>query len=127
MNNAFLRFGRTCVSGLAAVVFGGAVIASGLLASEPSRIQVTLPHAVTVGSTTLPSGKYTLSNLDMADGEYFVVRGEGTPIVTLQAMRVEPDQSDKTQVIFSQDGDKWHFEKLFIQGDGVGYQFVNLK
>jgi hypothetical protein len=127
MKNAFVRFGRTCVSGLTAVVIGSGLMAGGLFASQPNRVTVTLPHAVAVGSTTLPSGNYTISNLEMSDGEYFVVRGEGTPIVTLPAMKIDPEESDKTKVIFSQDGDVWHFDKLFIQGDGTGYQFVNIK
>jgi hypothetical protein len=127
MKNAFVRFGRTCVSGLTAVVIGGGLMAGGLLAGSPNRVEVTLPHAVTVGSTTLPSGHYTISSLNMSDGEYFIVRGDGTPIVTLQAMRISPDESDKTQVVFSEDGGSWHFDKLFIAGDGTGYRFVNGK
>jgi hypothetical protein len=127
MKNAFVRFGRTCVSGLVSVIIGGGLIAGGLMAASPTRINVTFPHAVTVGSTTLPSGNYTISTLDMSDGEYFVIRGEGALVVTLQAMKIDPDQLDKTQVIFSQDGDTWHFEKLFVQGDGTGYQFLNGK
>ena len=127
MKNAFMRFGRTCVSGLASVVIGGGLLAGGLLASDGNRIDLTLPHAVTIGSTTLPSGNYTVSTLDMGEGEYFVVRGQGTPTVTLRAVKIDAEASDKTRFIFSQDGDTWHFEKLFVQGDDAGYQFVNVK
>ena len=82
---------------------------------------------MTVGSTTLPSGTYSISSLEMADGEYFVIRGANTPIVTLPAMKIDSDQSTKTQLVLSQEGNAWHLDKLFIEGDGTGYQFVNIK
>jgi hypothetical protein len=122
MNNAFVRFGMKCVSG---VVVTGALLVSSLMAATPNRIMVTLPHAVTVGNTTLPSGSYTISNLDMADGEYFVIRSANSAAVaTIQAMKITANTSDKTQIQFSQDGDTWRFDKMFVEGDGTGYQFV---
>ena len=126
MKNAFARFGQTCVS----IVIGSGLIAGALLAGQVNRVTVTLPHAVAVGSTTLPSGEYTLSSLDMSDGdEYFIVRGDHAPTVTLQAQKIDAasDESNKTQVVFSQDGPEWHFEKLFLKGVSTGYQFVSIK
>jgi hypothetical protein len=125
MKNAFARFGRICVS----VVVGTGLAAVGLMAGSVNRVTVTLPHPVTVGSTTLPQGTYSISSLDMSDGsEYFIVRGDHTPSVTLQAQKIDADdQSDKTQVILTQDGSEWRFDKLFVEGVGTGYQFVNLK
>jgi hypothetical protein len=80
---------------------------------------------VTVGNTTLPSGSYTISNLDMADGEYFVIRSANSAAVaTIQAMKITANTNDKTQIQFSQDGDTWRFDKMFVEGDGTGYQFV---
>jgi hypothetical protein len=101
-------------------------MAGSLMAASPKKISVTLPHAVTVGNTTLPSGNYTISNLTMSDGEYFLIRSNDDQVAptTIQAMKISPDESEKTQVIFSQDGDTWRFDKMFVQGDGVGYQFV---
>ena len=113
--------GRTCAS----VFFGGVMMASALLAASPNTISVTLPHAVTAGSTTLPSGQYTISAVEMKDGtEYFVVRGANATIVTLQAQRAEAGDNSKTQVVLSKDGDSWHFDKLFVEGDGTAYEFV---
>ncbi|MES1258615.1 MAG: hypothetical protein ABUS51_09295 [Acidobacteriota bacterium] len=126
MKNAFVRFGQTCVS----VVIGSGLIAGALLAGEVNRVIVTLPHAVTVGSVTLPVGEYTLTSMDMSDGDqYFIVRGDHTPTVTLQTQKIDApvDGSKKTEVVFTQDGAAWHFEKLFVQGDTTGYQFTNAK
>ncbi len=118
MTNAFSRMGRMCAS----VMFGAALLAGSLFAGE--TINVNLPHAVTVGSTTLPSGQYTLTTLEMNDGnEYFVVRGQNTPTLTIQAQRIDADQTDKTRVVFSTDGDTWRFDKLYIEGDGTAYEF----
>jgi hypothetical protein len=61
----------------------------------------------------------------MSDGnEYFVVRGATTAAVTLQAQRIEATEGSKTQVVFSKDGESWHFEKLSLEGDGTAYEFV---
>ena len=126
MKNAFVRFSQTCVQVLA----GGGLMVGALLAGQVNPVTVTLPHAVTIGSTTLPSGQYTISSIDMRDGdEYFIVRGEHTPTVTLQAQRIEAstDNAKQTEVVFSEQGDQWHFDKMFLKGGSSGYQFVNGK
>ncbi len=124
MKNAFSRMGKTCAS----VLMAGGLMAGALLAGTESRVSVTLPHAVAVGGTVLPAGDYTISSVDIAGNEgYFVVRSSSTPAVTLQAQRINSDEQDKTSLVFSRDGDVWHFEKMFVRGDAVGYQFVNLK
>jgi hypothetical protein len=99
-------------------------MACALFAAAPNTVTVTLPHAVTVGSATLPSGQYTISGMEMSDGkEYFVVRGAKTAPVTLKAQKIDAADGSKTQVIFSRDGEAWHFEKLFLEGDGTAYEF----
>jgi len=123
MKNAFSRIGRTC----ARVAMAGGLMVGVMLAGEVNPVTVTLPHAVTVGSTTLPSGEYTISSVDMADGELFVVRSANGATVSLLSEKIEAPDQDKTKVVFTKDGDNWHFDKLFIQGDETGYQFVNVK
>jgi hypothetical protein len=89
---------------------------------------VTLPYAVTVGSTTLPSGQYTISSVDMAGGnDLFVMRSPNSPAVSLLAQRIDGQDQNGTQVMLARDGDTWRLDKLFIQGDDTGYQFVNVK
>jgi len=103
------------------MVFGGALLAGSLFAGQ--TVNVTLPHAVTVGSTTLPSGQYSLTTMEMSDGnEYFVVRGQNAS-VTIQAQKIDSNQADKTHVVFSKDGDTWHFDRLYIEGDLTAYEF----
>ncbi len=117
MKNAFSRMGYKCASMFGAVVLmGGAAIAGQL-----NEVKVTLPHPVTVGSTTLPEGQYRINSFEMGGQEFFIVRGEHTPAVTLLSERVDAD-SDKTQLTLSKDGDQWHFDKLTIEGEGQAFQ-----
>jgi hypothetical protein len=122
MKNAFARMGLACASLLA----GGVLMAGGAFASEINDITVTLPHAVTVGATTLPAGKYVIGNFEMGGSEYFVIRGEHTPTVTLPTERIL-GETDKTEVTLTKDGDQWRLDKLSIAGEGASFQFLNAK
>ena len=114
--------GRTCAS----FVIGSGLMAGALLAGNVNEIGVTIPHSVEVGSTTLPSGRYTLSSFEMGAEEYFVVRSErGSAVATLQAQPIDNDTDGKqTKLVFSKDGDVWHFDKLELAGVGASYQFI---
>jgi|GEM_PF-3209742 len=128
MKNAFSRIGQTCVSTLTKGAIAGVLLAGGVFAASIHPVTVTLPHAVTVGATTLPSGEYTLSSVDMNDSStFFVLRSVNGAAVTLQARKIDPPASDKTSVTFQKDGDAWHLGTLFIRGDASGYQFTDRK
>lgn len=118
MKNAFSRIGQTCAFGV--------LMAGAMLAGSIDRVTVNLPHAVTVGATTLPSGEYTLSTVDMSDGnEYFVMRSGNGAAVALAAQKIDATEAGgKTQVTFQRDGDSWHLDKLFVAGNSNGYQFI---
>ena len=118
MKNAFSRIGYTCVFGFA--------IAGAMLAAPIHSVNLTLPHAVTVGSTTLPEGQVTVSTVEMNDGNgYLVVRSESGMAVTLPAQKVDFVEPGKTQITLQKDGNSWHFGKLSINGDTAGYQFTD--
>jgi hypothetical protein len=121
MKNAFARIGQTCAFGL--------VVAGAMLAGSISPVTVNLPHDVTVGSTTLPSGQYTITSIDMRDGnEYFVVRPEHGAAVTLPAYKIDArDVANKTEVTLQKDGSAWRLDKIFVQGDANAYQFEDQK
>lgn len=124
MKNAFSRVGRTC----AHVAMVSGLLTGALFAASPDQVNVTLPHAITVGSTTLPSGEYTISSLNMSEGDnYFLIRSANGSAVTMQVQKIDSPDPDKTQVVLSKDGDTWHIDKMFIQGENAGYQFVNIK
>ncbi len=114
--------GRTCAS----LVVGGVFVAAGAFGAAVNPVNVTLPHAVSVGSVTLPAGQYVISNFEMGGEDFFVVRGEKTPAVTLRGVRVESD-ADNTAVTFSKDGDTWHFNRLTVAGEGEAFQLMGGK
>jgi hypothetical protein len=120
--NAFLRMGRTCAS----IIIGGGLMAGAMLAGMGNQVSVALPHAVTVGSTTLPAGNYKLTELTMGGKDYFVVRGEKGEVTTLPAVLTSDDAS-RTEVVFSKDGDTWRFDRLAIAEGGAVYSFANTK
>jgi hypothetical protein len=130
MKNAFSRMGQTCASAIFKGAIAGALATGALFAASISPVTVMLPETVTVGATTLPSGEYTISSVDLNDGNsWFVVRSEhGQTVTTLHAQRINPTASEnKTQVTLEKDGNAWHFDKLFIRGDESGYQFTDQK
>jgi hypothetical protein len=105
---------------------GGVLMAGAMGAAQMNEITVALPQAVTVGTITLPVGEYKITNFEMGGQDFFVVRGDHTPTVTLTSERVLGD-TDKTEVVLSKDGDQWHFDKLRVAGEGATYQFMSAK
>jgi hypothetical protein len=106
-------------------ILAGGIFAAGVMFAAPlSDVTVTVPHAVTVGSTTLPSGTYTMSPMETSDGtDYFVLRGEETAPLVLPVQKVERSAAPRTSVSFSEDGDTWKFEQLSLQGETTAYSF----
>ena len=129
MKNAFSRMGQTCASTILKGAIAGLLATGALFAASTGSVKVILPESVNVGGTTLPSGEYTLSSVEMNDGgSWFVVRSErGQVITTVQAQRIDPRANDKSQLTLEKDGNAWHFDKLFIQGDDNGYEFTDRK
>jgi hypothetical protein len=114
------------------IKFAGAAIAAGMVASAAfgltgSVVIVNLPQAVTVGSTVLPSGEYKVSAVGMNDGSnLFVFRSDkGNEAVSAMATRsADPAVDQKTSIVLSNDKGTLHLDKMFIAGEGVGYQFA---
>jgi hypothetical protein len=107
------------------MAIGGILAAGAMFAASMNDLTVTLPHAVTVGSATLPSGTYTISPVETRDGgEFFVVRGNGTSPIVLQAMKTDcAEPAAKTQVTLTESGDTWRLDKLSIQGESTAFEF----
>jgi len=107
------------------IAISGILAAGAMFAASMNDLTVTLPHAVSVGSTTLPGGTYTISPMETRDGaEYFVVRGRGTAPVILTAQKTDSAvEAPKTEITLSETGDTWKLDKLVIQGETTGYEF----
>ena len=120
--NTFKSIGTKVMTAIVAtgLVAGAAFAASG------DTITVNLPQAVTVGSTTLASGEYKISETSLNDGDsLFVFRSDKGETVTAVAMRsVSPAVDQKTEVVLANEGGSMHLDKLFVAGEAVGYQFA---
>ena len=103
---------------------GGALAACALMAASTSVVTVNLPQPVKVGSTTLPSGEYSISPLNMTGGDdVFVIRSAKGAAITMQAQKLAPPVTNgDTHVVLAKDGDTWSIDKLFV--DGAAYQFA---
>ena len=114
MKNAFSRIGYTCAS----ILFAGGL----MNAVTPANAEmhdlafVTLSQRTEVGSTTLPSGKYTISSLN---SDIFVLRSEnGEEHAVVMGRRVETnDESPNTDVVLKNDGEGFRLDQLRIEGD----------
>jgi hypothetical protein len=108
----------------ARILMGGVLAAGAMFAGTVTDVKVTLPHAVTVGSTTLPSGDYTISTMEMPAGaEYFVVRGAGMNPVVVTAQRADAANPSKTELTMSETDGKWHLDRLQIEGEPFAFEF----
>ena len=111
--------------------FAAAIIATGLVAGAAfagtgAVVTVTLPQAVTLGSSTLASGEYKVTEFTMADGSsMFVFRSDKGEATSAMAMKnADPAVDQKTEVVLSNSGGTLHLDKMFIEGQATGYQFA---
>ncbi len=82
----------------------GIVAAGAIFAAPFNEITVTLPQVVTVGSTTLPIGTYTMTPMETSDGgEFFIIRGEKSAPMVISAQKSEElAPAKKTTVTLSE-------------------------
>ncbi len=124
MKNALQRFGYTCVAAMIAAGITGTVLVQNMQAQPLNLISVTLPQDVTIGSSVLPAGNYTIQDIDPASGNHlFVFRGENKTVVVPGAT-VESLESAKTAVVLTRTGSAARLDKLVIEGSSIGYDFA---
>lgn len=109
-----------------------AMIATGLVAGAAfagSTVTVTLPQSVNVGGTTLASGPYTITESSLLGGQtLFVFRSDkGETASALGMKTAEAGDDQKTSFVLVNEKGTLHLDKLFIAGDGSGYQFAETK
>ena len=122
--NALTSIGTKVVAAMIAT----GLVAGAAFAAGGSTVKVTLPEAVVVGGATLASGQYTITESSLADGNLFVFRSDkGEATVAMAMKNAEPAADQKTEVVLSHEGGILHLDKLFIEGDAAGYQFVESK
>ena len=110
------------------------MIASGLavgaaFAASGDTLTINLPEAATLNGSTLASGQYTVTETSMADGNSIIVfrtdKGDATAVVAMK--NAEPSTDQKTELVLSHEGGNLHLDKLFVAGEGAGFQFSESK
>lgn len=94
-------------------------------------VKVTLPHDTTVGTAQLPAGEYTIRGLsdDSSSSSTLQIRSETGGYVAAVVLRIyEPanKRAEHTQVLLRRDGDRYQMDKIWLQGQEYGYEFLPL-
>jgi glucose/arabinose dehydrogenase len=123
--NTLKNFGTKVVfSMIAAGLAAGAAFAA-----TGTTLTINLPEAATVNGSALASGQYTVTESSMGDGSSLLVfrseKGDTTAVVAMKS--AEPAADQKSEVVLSHDGGSLHLDKLFVEGEGAGYQFSESK
>ena len=119
--NTLKNFGTKVVFSMiaAGLAVGAAFAATG------TTLTINLPEAATVNGSALASGQYRVTETAMADGSSLLVfrsdKGDATAVVAMRS--VEPSADQKSEVVLSHEGGNLHLDKLFVAGEGAGFQF----
>jgi hypothetical protein len=104
------------------------LLALGAFANSSEIIKVTLPHAIQVAGNHLAPGGYVIRSLDTNVGEAVLVFESDKGVkVAVAAMRIpEPlnAPADKTELVLRREGDTLTLQKIWIQDEDYGYEFL---
>lgn len=90
-------------------------------------IKVTLPHTVTVGDVVLEPGEYEIRRASMHQDQVLrffsndKLRHETTVLTVPTFDREAPEES---KIVLHHIGDKYYFDKIWMEGKNYGYEFV---
>jgi hypothetical protein len=120
---------------MAGTAFAGGGNSDSPYTAGSNTINVTLPEAVAVGGKVLPRGQYKISEVTFGTESMFMLRDDnGNTAAVLEATRTVSRKvnfsgaDEKTELFLSSSEDgTFHLSQLFIEGQGTGFQFVNLK
>jgi hypothetical protein len=90
-------------------------------------IKVTLPHPVTVGEQVLQPGEYEIRRATTATDQVLRIYSNDemryeTTVITIPTLDQETPEESK--VVLHHIGDKYYFDKIWMQGKNYGYEFV---
>jgi len=118
MKSAMLRMGYTCAS----ILVAGVLTMTAGKAEVRDLANVTFTQPVTVGTTTLPEGHYTISNV--SDGVFLIHSDNGEHAIVLGRTIDASSESPKTEVTLRNDGEGFRLDKLLFEGETSGIGFT---
>jgi flagellar biosynthesis GTPase FlhF len=117
---------RSLFLSVAAVIVLGATFT---LSSQglTDGVKVTLPAPVTVGDVVLDPGEYEIRRASIVTDSVLRIFSNDklryqTNVLTIPALG--KDTPEDTKVILHHIGDKYYFDKIWMQGKDYGYEFV---
>jgi hypothetical protein len=118
MKNAILRIGYTCAS----ILVASGLTMTAAKAEQHDIATVNLPESVVVGSTTLPSGHYTIT--DEGNDVFLIHDDNGDHHAMVFGMKIETSKdSPKTEVVLKNDGEGYKLDKLYFEGSTDALDF----
>jgi hypothetical protein len=90
-------------------------------------VKVTLPESVTVGDVVLDPGEYEIRRASTATDQVLRIFSNDklryqTNVLTIPVL--DKDTPEQTRVILHHIGDKYYFDKIWMEGKDYGYEFV---
>ena len=115
---------------LTVVILAGALATSVQAQSGSSRrIIANIPFSFTVGKTSLPAGKYTVTVLNpTSDRRILQIRSSnGRSSAMIMTSGVIGEVSENSKLVFERDGDRYYFTQAQMAGDSTGLAAVRAK
>jgi hypothetical protein len=108
---------------LGTVVCLGAAIAS---AQTMTTVHVNLPVAAKVGNVSLPAGEYSIREVSNSVIEISSDNKKGVSTLASVMPIVAPDQKtvDHTKVILHEDGNGLQVQKIWLEGQEMGFELT---
>ena len=107
---------------LTIVILGGAFATSVQAQSgSAQRIVANIPFTFSVGKTSLPAGKYTVTVLNpTSDRRILQIRSsKGKSSVMIVTTGVIGEVSENSKLVFEREGDRYYFAQAQIAGDST--------
>ena len=97
--------------------------------SSVQRMTATIPFEFSVGKTTLPAGKYTITVLNpTSDRKPLQIRSvNGRSSAIVLTMTSKADLSDNAKLVFERYGDQYVFAQAQLAGDATTLAAVRTK
>lgn len=115
---------------LAVVILAGVLVTNVQAQSGSSqRIVANIPFTFTVGKTSLPAGKYTITVLNpTSDRRILQIRSaNGRSSAIILTSSVIGDVSEDSKLVFERDGDRYYFAQAQMAGDSTSLAAVRAK
>jgi hypothetical protein len=90
-------------------------------------VKVTLPEPVSVGDVVLDPGEYEIRRASTVTDQVLQIFSKDklryqTNVLTVPAL--DKDTPERTKVLLHHIGDKYYFDKIWMEGKDYGYEFV---